>query len=425
MSNQPTSVRAVAYLRMSTDRQRLSIENQLAFIREYAANNNFEITRLYADEGQSGLHIEKRSALKNLIEEVKAGECDFAAILVYDISRWGRFQDSDESAFYEHICARAGIRVHYCAEPFENDNSLSATLMKAMKRAMAGEFSRELSVKVFAAHTRLAARGFRQGGFAGYGLRRQAVDENGVGQYVFEDGQRKALHTHRLKLIPGPADEVATVHRVYSLFLNRKYSAAKIAKILNEEHVTRRARSNRWNYQAIMEILGNEKYFGCNVYGKTSKKLGAREIKNNRSQWVTKPDAFKPIVAPELFEKAQAMRRLRCSYTEARLLEYLTILLRNFGFLSSRVIDAHADLGKPCSGTYLRRFGSLKNAFELIGYNQPERGEVLKCVSEMKLKGKAAGRAKQLRKMLQVQKQRKAERIRRTGQAGATAVGNG
>ena len=36
----------------------------------------------------------------------------------------------------------AGITVHYCAEQFENDGSLSSTLIKSMKRAMAGEYTR-------------------------------------------------------------------------------------------------------------------------------------------------------------------------------------------------------------------------------------------------------------------------------------------
>jgi DNA invertase Pin-like site-specific DNA recombinase len=94
-------------------------------------------------------------------------------VLVYDVSRWGRFQDVDESAYYEYICKRANVSIHYCAEQFENDGSLSSSLLKTIKRTMAGEYSRELSVKVFAGQCRLIERGFRQGGPAGYGLRRQ------------------------------------------------------------------------------------------------------------------------------------------------------------------------------------------------------------------------------------------------------------
>lgn len=66
-------------------------------------------------------------------------------ILVYDVSRWGRFQDADESAHYEYICKRAGIQVAYCAEQFENDGSPVSTIVKSLKRAMASEYSRERS----------------------------------------------------------------------------------------------------------------------------------------------------------------------------------------------------------------------------------------------------------------------------------------
>ena len=104
----------------------------------------------------------------------------FKSILVYDVSRWGRFQDADESAYYEYICRQAGVAVHYCAEQFENDGSPVSTIVKGVKRAMAGEYSRELSSKVFQGACRLVKLGFRQGGTAGYGLRRMLVDANGA-----------------------------------------------------------------------------------------------------------------------------------------------------------------------------------------------------------------------------------------------------
>jgi hypothetical protein len=45
---------------------------------------------------------------------------------------------------------------------------------------MAGEYSRELSAKVFAGQCRLIELGFRQGGPAGYGLRRVLIDQHGI-----------------------------------------------------------------------------------------------------------------------------------------------------------------------------------------------------------------------------------------------------
>jgi hypothetical protein len=37
---------------------------------------------------------------------VESGAASFDVILVYDVSRWGRFQDADESAYYEYLCKR-------------------------------------------------------------------------------------------------------------------------------------------------------------------------------------------------------------------------------------------------------------------------------------------------------------------------------
>jgi len=116
-------LRAVAYVRMSTDRQIYSTENQMEAIAAYAARKNIAIVRIYKDDGKSGLMLDRRPALKSLLGDVMLGKADFDCILVYDVSRWGRFQNSDESAHYEFICKEAGVRVEYCAEEFSNDGS--------------------------------------------------------------------------------------------------------------------------------------------------------------------------------------------------------------------------------------------------------------------------------------------------------------
>jgi DNA invertase Pin-like site-specific DNA recombinase len=90
--------------------------------------------------GRSGLSVDGRDGIQRLMKEVQTGAAKFAAILVYDVSRWGRFQDAEEAAYYEHLCSRAGIRVHYCGEQFDNDGSIGSILLKSAKRVMAGEY---------------------------------------------------------------------------------------------------------------------------------------------------------------------------------------------------------------------------------------------------------------------------------------------
>ena len=136
--------RAAQYVRMSTEHQQYSPENQLEIIRQYAADHNMEIVQDYSDHGRSGLNIAGREGLTQLMADVEAKRTNFTSLLVYDVSRWGRFQDVDESAYYEYVLKRAGIRVHYCAEQFENDGSMSSSVLKTLKRSMAAEYSREL-----------------------------------------------------------------------------------------------------------------------------------------------------------------------------------------------------------------------------------------------------------------------------------------
>ena len=202
-SNLPPN-NAAAYVRMSTEHQQYSTSNQMDVITEYAKRREKQIVKQYSDEGKSGLNIQGRESLARMIQDVQDGQINFSSILVYDVSRWGRFQDADESAYYEYICRRAGVSVHYCAEQFENDGSPMSSVMKTMKRTMAGEYSRELSSKVFQGACRLIQMGFKQGGTAGFGLRRVLVDQGGQQKAVLKMGEHKSLQTDRVILNPGP-----------------------------------------------------------------------------------------------------------------------------------------------------------------------------------------------------------------------------
>ena len=96
--------KAAMYVRMSTDHQKYSTENQGVAIREYADRRNIELVKIYTDGGRSGLNFSGRSALQNLIADVQEETKEYSIILIYDVTRWGRYQDVDESAYYEFIC---------------------------------------------------------------------------------------------------------------------------------------------------------------------------------------------------------------------------------------------------------------------------------------------------------------------------------
>jgi len=363
-------IRAAQYVRMSTEHQQYSTENQGDRIREYAERRGIEIVRTYADEGKSGLRIDGRQALQQLIADVQSGSVDFRVILVYDVSRWGRFQDADESAYYEYVCKRSGIEVAYCAEQFENDGSPVSTIVKGVKRAMAGEYSRELSAKVFAGQCRLIELGYRQGGPAGYGLRRVLIDVNGQRKAELARGEHKSLQTDRVVLVPGPAHEVHTVNQVYRWFIDEGLCESEIASRLNQQGLTTDLK-RPWTRATVHQLLINEKYIGNNLYNRISFKLKQRRVENPPDLWIRRDEAFEAIVPPEAFYTVRGMIRARArKYTEEELLERLRSLYQNRGFLSGMVIDESDNM--PSTSVYVHRFGSLIRAYQLVGFT-PDR----------------------------------------------------
>ncbi len=363
-------VRAAEYVRMSTDHQKYSTENQSDAIKQYAEARGIEIVRTYTDAGKSGLKIEGRDALKLLIEDVQAGKTNFTVVLVYDVSRWGRFQDADESAYYEYICRRAGISVEYCAEQFENDGSPVSTIVKGVKRAMAGEFSRELSTKVFAGQGRLIEKGYRQGGPAGFGLRRTLIDEHGVTKGVLERGQHKSIQTDRVILTLGPEEEVNLVRNIYQAFVHQGRSENEIASDLNERGIlTDFGRS--WTRGTVHQLLINEKYAGDNVWNRRSFKLKKKRVRNEPEMWIKAQGAFKALVERELFEAARTIISARSfRLSDCEMLQSLKDLYHQKGLLSGIVIDECDAL--PSSSAYSSRFGSLLRAYHLVGFS-PDR----------------------------------------------------
>ena len=358
--------RAAQYVRMSTEHQQYSTHNQADKILEYAERRGIEIVRTYADEGKSGLSIGGRASLQKLIADVESGAADFTLILVYDVSRWGRFQDADESAYYEYICKRKGISVAYVAEQFENDGSPVSTIVKGVKRAMAGEYSRELSAKVFAGQCRLIEMGFRQGGPAGFGLRRVLIDQTGTVKTELKYGEHKSLQTDRVILMPGPEHEITTVHQMFRWVIDDDASLSDIAKRLNVQGVVTDY-GRPWTYCTVRQVLTNEKYIGNNVYNRRSFKLKKLHVKNPPGMWIRKEGAFEGIVPLDVFLKAQEVMSDRIKrFTDDELLTNLKQLYADCGTLSGFIINQAPDL--PSAMTYAQRFGSLSRAYALVGF---------------------------------------------------------
>ena len=356
-------MRAIQYLRTSASHQNDALAYQASVICDYAMRQGFEIVRTYVDENKSGLDVAHRPGLRQLLRDVLARRPGFEAILVYDVARWGRFLDSDESAYYEYLCKSAGIKVHYCADTFTNDESPSAAIVKSLRRSMAGEYIRDLSVRVWNAQRRVAESGFKLGGTAGYGLRRQLVGLDGTPKGVLRLGEWKSVSKDRVTYSHGRAEEVAAVRLIFRLFVRKRRTIRQIVRLLKTQGPVRSGRVG-WDFQTVYRILTNPKYAGCMVFNRTCRKFRSSGHVNPRELWIIRPNSFEPIVSQDLFDRAQLRFRQRTARrTNEELLSALALLLKSKGRLSEKLIKESNSVATP--GTYRRRFGSLSRAYEL------------------------------------------------------------
>ena len=360
---------AAQYLRMSTDHQRYSFSNQAAAIGVYAVQHDLQIVRTFEDAGKSGLTLRERPGLQALLAEAVSGKAEFAKVLVLDVSRWGRFQDPDQAAHYEFICREAGVDIVYVAEAFANDGSTMSSVVKHLKRVMAGEYSRELGERIRAGKLRHAPEGFFVGGNLPYGVRSQLVDAQGRALGPDRLSQRKNLREERSIFVWGPPEEIRTIRTIFRWFVDDHLTLVGIARRLNAVGLKPR-RAPTWSSSTVRFVLTNEMAVGVFVYGKTSVRLKGRRSGVAPADWI-RVRVFKPMVSRSLFDQAQERLQKRWgrnTFLPDEMLAALARLLKEEGRLTTWLVKESRIT--PSVASYRNHFGSLEEAMRLIGYSR-------------------------------------------------------
>lgn len=302
-----TRKKAITYYRHSAeDKQENSVpiqrEHAEKFVREY----NLEIIHEEADEGKSGL-LASRPGFERLFNEwiLNDQAPAFDYVLVYDVSRWGRFQDQDEAAYYEFRCKQRGKKVIYVSRGFpKEEQKLISHLQTSIERYMAAEYSRQLSDKVFAGCVKVSQQGFSAGGTACYGMGRLLLDATKKPKGLLKRGEHKAIDNERVTFAPLNDETTEAVKTMFSLLIEKWYTPEQIANAINEKG-TKSANGREWNREKVLKILTNETYTGTRIYNKTWNRLKQGHRANPKNEWVFCPDAFKGIINHETFKKAQ------------------------------------------------------------------------------------------------------------------------
>ncbi|HUD06017.1 MAG TPA: recombinase family protein [Candidatus Saccharimonadales bacterium] len=300
-------LKALAYYRHSAeDKQENSVENQKEQVENFADKEHIQILEHFRDEGISGLTANRpgfQEMFSKWVTNPDSPKVDY--ILVYDASRFGRFQKMSEVWRLLGLCEERGIRLASVTRGLPRDETtVMDSFIITLDFGMSGEFSKLLSDKVSYGSTKIAQQGFSAGGCAPYGYVRVLLDEQRQRKGILEPGQHKEISNQRVTFEPATNGEAEIVNRIFHEFVNLNRYADEIANSLNEDGVPT-AKDRQWNSSGIIKILTNETYMGTRVYNKTWGRLKQKKRAVPSEQWVRCPDAHEALVDADTFHKAQ------------------------------------------------------------------------------------------------------------------------
>jgi DNA invertase Pin-like site-specific DNA recombinase len=285
-------VTAVGYLRMSTDRQETSPEQQRAEVEKYAAKNGYQVMRWYQDLGISGDKTDKRLQFQQMITDAADGR--FKAILCWDQDRFGRF-DSLESGYWIHPLRRQGVQLVTCTDGPVDWNSFAGRMIYGMKQEGKHQYLVDLSNNVTRRMNQLAHEGRWVCGAVPLGY---SLDEN-------------------KRIVLGKPEDVEFIQMLYREYLAGATTRQLTALTKARGYVS--SKGKPWSVPGITALLKKPLYTGTFTYGRYqfSKYQPRTSPGKNRAQdeWITIPNNHPPIVTQQQFDAVQQQLKQRRNHT--------------------------------------------------------------------------------------------------------------
>ncbi len=286
------AVPSVGYLRMSTDKQETSPEQQRAEIEKYAASKGYSILRWYADLGISGDRTEKRLQFQQMLADAAEGR--FRAILCWDQDRFGRF-DSLESGYWIHPLRKQGVQLVTCTDGPVDWNSFAGRMLYGMKQEGKHQYLVDLSNNVTRRMQQMAQEGKWVCGALPIGY---VLDEQG-------------------KIVLGKPEDVAFVQMLFTEYVSGKTTRQLTAMAKERGFIS--SKGKPWSVPGLTALLKKQMYVGTFTYGvrqfsKYQPKTQPGQFRP-RGEWVEIPNNHPPIVIQEIFDQVQALLQQRRRHT--------------------------------------------------------------------------------------------------------------
>ena len=329
------ATQAVAYYRMSTEKQEASIPRQRESVEAFAKANGYEIIREYVDEGISGDATEKRTAFLRMREEATRG--DFGTILCWDKDRFGRF-DSIEQGYWVKPLRDAGVVLVTLGQGRIDWNSFGGRIVDAALAESKHEFLRSLSQNTAAGKVRNAKRAYFNGGAVPYGFDRMLLNDKDEPVQRLRRGEKtaKPRDWHTVLVPVENPEEIETVRWLFRSFASLDMSFRTLANELNARGIpgpgsAEQGRPTKWCRQTVVDVLENPAYVGHSVFGRVNQgkfcrvlggearpvvgipktKRGNPKKQINAEGLIVYPNAHEGIIDRELWEQVQEKLRTR------------------------------------------------------------------------------------------------------------------
>jgi len=352
--------RAIAYLRKSTDLQETSLEQQKEKILQFAKEHSVRVIEFFAEEA-CGENVKNRPQFQKMIECCKSNE-DFQYVFVYDISRWGRFENPKEAVYWDVEVEKAGRKVVFVSEGFKEDN-IGTSISNFVKSAEASEYLKNIRRQTTRGMIYNANKGFWMGGRPPYGYSR-AIVENGQIVEVLPEGKQKNIKDQKIKLVINK-EQAKAIKTIFIMFAKQGLSVHSIVTYLNSQSRFVPARGRMWSKSSIWRILHNEVYIGTLVYNRENghKRHGKHKY-NPKEQWVVVENAHEAIIPMELWGMVKA--RTRQAFVGGKFTAKGS--RPSSAYLLSGLIKC-GDCGSNFHGRRYHRKSSITRIYRCGGYN--------------------------------------------------------
>jgi len=246
--------------------QEASLEDQRKAIRQYAADNNFSLVREFCDDAISGKTAEDRPSFQSVVDFARTNKNEPYTLLVYDVTRFGRFENPKEATYWEVELEKNNMSVHYVTEGFNNDGSLGSYITKVVKDAEASEYIKKLSKTTSRGIRSAAERGYWTRALAPYGYSRAVVEPstNSI-EHVLKKDEANAIKGKRIKLVRGSETEIEILREIFHMYADREQGLSSITNYLNHNHIPTPSGKGHWHKAGVRNILRNQTYLGMTV----------------------------------------------------------------------------------------------------------------------------------------------------------------